>query len=90
MPSPCRRASFAAVVYCRRGRRSSHAAPFAGSRSEADRLPNGNTLITFPQRGEKLVEVNPDGEIVWEMKMSTKSLPWYHYGLYMAKRRLPY
>lgn len=30
---------------------------------DADRLPNGNTLITG---GKELLEVTPDGEIVWE------------------------
>src|SRR5699024_6319086 len=34
-------------------------------RSSAQRLPNGNTLITESNAG-RLVEVTPDGDIVWE------------------------
>lgn len=34
-------------------------------RSYADRLPNGNTLIT-ESSGGRILEVAPDGEIVWE------------------------
>ncbi|KYH26354.1 arylsulfotransferase (ASST) [Halalkalicoccus paucihalophilus] len=33
---------------------------------DADRLPNGNTLIT-DSHGNRVIEVNPDGEIVWEV-----------------------
>ena len=33
---------------------------------DADRLPNGNTLITG---STKIVEVTPEGEIVWQLKM---------------------
>jgi len=32
---------------------------------DADRLPNGNTLIT-DSRGHRVIEVTPQGEIVWE------------------------
>ncbi|MFC4544122.1 aryl-sulfate sulfotransferase [Halosolutus amylolyticus] len=32
---------------------------------DADRLPNGNTLIT-DTRNNRVLEVNPDGEIVWQ------------------------
>ncbi|WP_306060705.1 aryl-sulfate sulfotransferase [Natronococcus wangiae] len=32
---------------------------------DADRLPNGNTLIT-DSRNNRVLEVNPDGEIVWQ------------------------
>lgn len=34
-------------------------------RSEAERLENGNTLITESQAG-RLLEVTPEGEVVWE------------------------
>ena len=37
---------------------------------DADRLENGNTLITFGRREEldsHLIEVNPDGDRVWEV-----------------------
>lgn len=34
---------------------------------DADRLPNGNTLVT-DSRGDRVIEVNPDGEVVWEWK----------------------
>lgn len=34
---------------------------------DADRLPNGNTLIT-DSRGDRVIEVNPAGEVVWEWK----------------------
>jgi hypothetical protein len=33
---------------------------------DADRLPNGNTLIA-DTHGNRVMEVNPDGEIVWEV-----------------------
>lgn len=33
--------------------------------SSADRLPNGNTLITETVRG-RVIEVTPEREIVWE------------------------
>lgn len=33
--------------------------------SGADRLPNGNTLITPGQEG-RIIEVSPDGRVVWE------------------------
>jgi hypothetical protein len=32
---------------------------------DADRLPNGNTLVT-DRRGHRLLEVTPTGEVVWE------------------------
>lgn len=45
---------------------------FSGSRSEADRLENGNTLITYSWlesegRATLLREVTHEGEIVWEL-----------------------
>ena len=33
---------------------------------DADRLPNGNTLVS-DRRGHRLLEVTPDGEVVWEV-----------------------
>ncbi|WP_135820204.1 arylsulfotransferase family protein [Halostella litorea] len=36
---------------------------------DADRLPNGNTLIT-DTNGKRLIEVTPEGEIVWEVELS--------------------
>ena len=33
---------------------------------DADRLPNGNTLITAADR---ILEVTPDKEIVWELRL---------------------
>ncbi|QLH84496.1 aryl-sulfate sulfotransferase [Halosimplex pelagicum] len=33
---------------------------------DADRLPNGNTLIA-DRRAHRIVEVTPDGEVVWEV-----------------------
>lgn len=44
---------------------------FGTSRSEADRLPNGNTLIHYcyvwPDRRVVLREVSPSGEILWDV-----------------------
>ena len=40
---------------------------------DADRLPNGNTLIA-DRRGHRIVEVTPRGEIVWEFYA-----PWQPY-----------
>jgi hypothetical protein len=40
---------------------------------DADRLPNGNTLIT-DSRNQRVVEVTPDGEVVWEVYT-----PWLPY-----------
>ncbi len=38
---------------------------YSATRSGVQRLPNGNTLITEARDG-RLIEVNPDGETVWE------------------------
>lgn len=40
---------------------------------DADRLPNGNTLIV-DSMNHRVIEVRPDGEVVWEM-----SVPWAPY-----------
>src|SRR4030042_2338178 len=53
---------------------------------DADRLPNGNTLITTPTR---LIEVTAEGEIVWELKIKgIKNIPMEKVfkGLYKAQR----
>ncbi len=48
--------------------------------SDADRLENGNTLITFGQRGtgkdSHIIEVTPDGERVWQL-VTPKKWGWY-------------
>jgi hypothetical protein len=36
---------------------------------DADRLPNGNTLIT-DTNGKRVLEVTPEGEIVWQVELS--------------------
>ncbi len=41
---------------------------------DADRLPNGNTLLTKVVLG-KIIEVNPQGEKVWEMTMRHQTDP---------------
>jgi outer membrane protein assembly factor BamB len=38
---------------------------YSAARSAQERLPNGNTLITESEGG-RLIEVTPNGEIVWE------------------------
>lgn len=38
---------------------------YSGTSSLADRLPNGNTLITVSEPG-RAIEVTPDKEVVWE------------------------
>ena len=38
---------------------------YSASRGAAQRLPNGNTLLTESSRG-RAIELAPDGEIVWE------------------------
>ncbi|WP_274326068.1 aryl-sulfate sulfotransferase [Halosimplex aquaticum] len=40
---------------------------------DADRLPNGNTLVS-DRRGDRLLEVTPQGEVVWEFYA-----PWQPY-----------
>ena len=47
---------------------------------DADRLPNGNTLIT-DSLNQRIVEVNPAGKVVWSYK--TKNVPY-------EADRLPY
>ncbi len=54
---------------------------------DANRLPNGNTLVTNVTRG-RLVEVTPSGETVWEMIMKHPAEGIYH-EIYKCER-LPY
>jgi outer membrane protein assembly factor BamB len=57
---------------------------------DADRLPNGNTLITASSR---LVEVTKEGEIVWELKVKlTETQPdeRIQCGFYKAERIAPH
>lgn len=60
--------------------------------SDADRLPNGNRLGTFGTYehagdytyGARIVEVNPQGEIVW--KLDFPNTQTYSYGIYRSER----
>jgi hypothetical protein len=54
--------------------------------SSADRLPNGNTLITIGTSG-KLIEVTPDKRIVWQYEYAggTGNAAW----VYRANRIPP-
>lgn len=55
--------------------------------SDADRLPNGNTLVTFGTRTEgdtsRYVEVTSEGEVVWEAELLPSG-----WGTYRAERIL--
>jgi hypothetical protein len=42
---------------------------------DADRLPNGNTLIT-DTRNARLLEVNESGRVVWERQFDYRTLPY--------------
>ena len=61
---------------------------FNGWGGDADRLPNGNTMLTDVEGG-RLIEVNPVGEKVWEMRFQpvghepTQANP---YSTFMFKR----
>jgi hypothetical protein len=64
---------------------------FCGHWGDADLLANGNRLGTFGTRthpntdiNARLVEVNQEGEIVWEMNFPDSE--FYLYGLYRAER----
>ncbi len=59
-------------------------APIMG---DANRLPNGNTLVTDPWGG-RLIEVNPSGDKVWEMVMK-HPLAYRYHNFYKAER-IPY
>ena len=51
---------------------------------DADRLPNGNTLVSFGARSKKeetrVVEVTPDGEEIWRL------VPPFAWGIYRSER----
>jgi len=52
---------------------------------DADRLPNGDTLGKFGQRGvNRIVEVNPAGDTVWNLELENTSQ--FEYGVYRAER----
>ena len=53
---------------------------------DADRLPNGNTLITD---ATKIAEVTPEREIVWLLKVegvTYEKQDWPRLGFYKAER----
>jgi len=54
---------------------------------DADRLPNGNTLITNVLQG-RIIEVNPNGDKVWEMAVRSDRNPTIQtsYTIYKFKR----
>lgn len=49
-------------------------APAVAERASAQRLPNGNTLVTWASLGE-VVEVTPMGELVWGWRLSPGDPP---------------
>lgn len=53
---------------------------------DANRLPNGNTLITGTK---KIVEVTSGGEIVWELRLNTNLKDARSEGFYKANRINP-
>ncbi len=57
---------------------------WAPIRGDANRLPNGNTLVTASHEG-RVVEVNPSGEKVWEMVLKHPK-PGWDYNFYKAER----
>jgi hypothetical protein len=58
---------------------------FSNTRSEATRLPNGNTLIAVGEDG-RAIEVSPGKEIVWQMKMPRV----YNIDVLQNLQRVPY
>lgn len=60
---------------------------------DADRLKNGNTLITYGtwQTGDhsRLMEVTPDGELVWEMELPIRESTGTTVGVYNSQRLDP-
>eukprot|EP00667_Euglena_gracilis_P005510 EG_transcript_5548 len=55
---------------------------------DADSLPNGNVLGTFPQ-GISLVEVSRAGEVVWELRGPPDKAAPYRWPIYRAERVYP-
>lgn len=68
----------------------SEAPLFAQGFGDVDRLANGNTLITYGQNcpNAQLVEVDPDGEVVWTLETTyrTKALGVERSLLYRSQR----
>ncbi|MCG3221308.1 MAG: aryl-sulfate sulfotransferase, partial [Candidatus Heimdallarchaeota archaeon] len=64
---------------------------YSGYWGDADPLPNGNIFGTFGTFehgsyigiGARMIEVNPEGDIVWEINFPMAS---YRYGIYRAER----
>ncbi|MHA1955174.1 MAG: aryl-sulfate sulfotransferase, partial [Candidatus Heimdallarchaeaceae archaeon] len=64
---------------------------YSGYWGDADPLPNGNIFGTFGtfehggylSIGARMIEVNPEGDIVWEINFPMAS---YRYGIYRAER----
>ena len=55
---------------------------------DADRLPNGNTLITSGARA-RLIEVTPEGEVVWSQQAPRED-GWIIYRAeYLAPEQVP-
>eukprot|EP00668_Euglena_longa_P013816 GGOE01017762.1.p1 GENE.GGOE01017762.1~~GGOE01017762.1.p1 ORF type:complete len:585 (+),score=152.84 GGOE01017762.1:120-1874(+) len=52
---------------------------------DADSLPNGNVLGTFPQ-GISLVEVSRAGEVVWELRGPPDKVAPYRWPIYRSER----
>lgn len=58
---------------------------FSASMSDANRLPNGNTLITDAWQG-RILEVNPQAEKVWEGTIVNRAVLMAPYMMYKAER----
>lgn len=59
---------------------------YSAGMGDADRLPNGNTLVTDVLNG-RIIEVNPEGEKVWQM---TLEHPLAQTWIYQFKRTRPW
>jgi hypothetical protein len=59
---------------------------------DADRLPNGNTLITAGVSG-RIIEVTPAGEIVWDFRMTQgetpPNFPWFYRAEHVPAAKVP-
>ena len=45
------------------------------NRCLAQRLPNGNTLVSSPN-AQKVAELDRNGQVVWEYKPGDNMIPW--------------
>ncbi len=58
---------------------------------DANRLPNGNTLVTGTT---KIVEISAEGQIVWQLKLRGVNFrnprDWAGLGFYKAERIAPH